>query len=98
MQHDGGTNRGIPGGKSWTKNWLVFDNSYFQRELDARDADLLYLLTDKALAESPEFKSYFFEYANNQELFFKDYAIAHKKMSELGTRFDQNNFCKFKKY
>jgi L-ascorbate peroxidase len=29
---DGEEGVGMAGGKSWTKQWLKFDNSYFQRE------------------------------------------------------------------
>jgi L-ascorbate peroxidase len=83
----------MPGGMPWTKNWLQFDNSYFMRPvyspIGSADAeDLLWLPTDQALHESPEFKTYFFHYAADQSLFFKDYADAHKKMSELGAVFD----------
>jgi hypothetical protein len=28
------------------------------------------------------------KYAEDQELFFKDYVLAHKKLSELGAKFD----------
>ena len=47
----------------------------------------MWLPTDKALKECPEFRSYFSKYANDQECFFRDYAIAHKKMSEKGAQF-----------
>lgn len=76
-------------GCSWTRNWLQFDNSYFKRmEEDHSEASqLLWLPTDQALYDCPEFRPYFLLYARNQEAFFADYASAHKKMSELGARF-----------
>jgi hypothetical protein len=49
--------------------------------------DLLWLPTDHALLESPEYRPYFMQYAESQELFFRDYAAAHVKMSELGAKF-----------
>lgn len=49
--------------------------------------ELLWLPTDEALRKSPEFRSYFHQYAIDQDLFFQDYALAHKKMSELGAKF-----------
>ena len=35
----------LSGGKSWTKNWLVFDNSYFKRYLDPDNENLLWLVS-----------------------------------------------------
>jgi L-ascorbate peroxidase len=113
------TSRGIgmPGGCSWTRNWLKFDNSYFctakadkssenegsllnvpdnheERNpvsqnwvAHGRDPELLWLPTDNALQTDPEFRVHFQLYADDQEAFFRDYIIAHKKMSELGARF-----------
>lgn len=81
---------GMPGGCSWTKNWLHFDNSYFKRitsSNEANDPELLWLPTDQALYDCPEFRPYFLKYSSDQSLFFHDYAIAHKKMSELGSSF-----------
>ncbi len=129
----------MPGGCSWTKNWLDFDNSYFKRleylikfsdsntnhlesfmtgnfmspaasgsprhntntgsngienvndetnsDEDEDDSELLWLPTDQALYDSPEFRPYFIKYANNNAEFFHDYTIAHMKMSELGAVF-----------
>ena len=51
-------------------------------------SELLWLPTDDALCKAPEFKFYFEQYAADQKLFFSDYALAHRKMSELGARFD----------
>ena len=51
-------------------------------------SELLWLPTDDALCKAPEFKFYFEQYAADQKLFFSDYASAHRKMSELGARFD----------
>ena len=86
----------MPGGCSWTQNWLTFDNSYYKTALsrDILEANssntydsLLWLPTDEALKESPEFKTYFRKYAHDQDAFFRDYASAHKKMSELGVKY-----------
>lgn len=54
---------------------------------DHDDEPLLWLPTDQALYDSPEFHPYFIKYARNQQIFFQDYSIAHKKMSELGAKF-----------
>lgn len=79
----------MAGGISWTKNWLCFDNSYFQRikDNDCEDVDLLWLPIDDALHASPEFKKYVMIYAEDNEKFLLDYAAAHKKMSEVGALF-----------
>ncbi|CAI9115412.1 OLC1v1016312C2 [Oldenlandia corymbosa var. corymbosa] len=79
---------GNPGGQSWTVQWLKFDNSYFKDIKERRDEDLLVLPTDAALFEDPGFKEYAEKYAVDQEAFFKDYAEAHAKLSNLGAKFD----------
>ncbi|CAL5203880.1 unnamed protein product [Lathyrus oleraceus] len=79
---------GAPGGQSWTAQWLKFDNSYFKDIKEKRDEDLLVLPTDAALFEDPSFKVYAEKYAEDQEAFFKDYAEAHAKLSNLGAKFD----------
>ncbi|KAK3158178.1 hypothetical protein QOZ80_2AG0133850 [Eleusine coracana subsp. coracana] len=79
---------GEPGGQSWTVEWLKFDNSYFRDIKEQRDKDLLVLATDAALFEDPSFKVYAEKYAEDKEAFFKDYAEAHAKLSDLGAKFD----------
>lgn len=77
---------GMVGGKSWTKKWLSFDNSYFKQYRE-NDSSLLWLETDQAVAEEADFKKWFERYAKDEELFFSDYAKVHKKLSELGSRY-----------
>ncbi|OEL25557.1 putative L-ascorbate peroxidase 8, chloroplastic [Dichanthelium oligosanthes] len=92
---------GAPGGQSWTAEWLKFDNSYFKEIKEKRDQDLLVLPTDAALFEDPGFKAYAEKYAVDQDAFFKDYAVAHAKLSNLGAKFNppqatsffQQNHC-----
>ncbi|ONI34696.1 hypothetical protein PRUPE_1G493900 [Prunus persica] len=79
---------GAPGGQSWTAQWLKFDNSYFTDIKEKKDEDLLVLPTDGVLFEDPAFKVYAEKYAEDQEAFFKDYAEAHAKLSNLGAKFD----------
>lgn len=79
---------GEPGGQSWTVKWLKFDNSYFKDIKEKRDEDLLVLPTDAALFEDPSFKNYAEKYAEDPAAFFKDYAEAHGKLSNLGAKFD----------
>jgi L-ascorbate peroxidase len=76
------------GGSPWTENWLVFDNTYFQTVSDPKaDSELLKLQTDLVLFEDPGFKVYAERFRDSQEAFFEAYAIAHKKLSELGSNF-----------
>ncbi|CAE7637849.1 APX8 [Symbiodinium sp. CCMP2592] len=84
---DGSKGVGMVGGAAWTKNWLTFDNSYF-KDYKLSDQNLLWFPTDEALHTDPEFKKYFELYAKDQDAFFKDYAKAHKKLSELGSKFE----------
>ncbi|ONK77447.1 uncharacterized protein A4U43_C02F6620 [Asparagus officinalis] len=79
---------GAPGGQSWTAQWLKFDNSYFKDIKERKDEDLLVLPTDAALFDDPSFKVYAEKYAQDQDAFFKDYAEAHAKLSNLGAKFD----------
>ncbi|KAG7587377.1 hem peroxidase [Arabidopsis thaliana x Arabidopsis arenosa] len=82
------TGPGEAGGQSWTVKWLKFDNSYFKDIKEKRDEDLLVLPTDAALFEDPSFKNYAEKYAEDPAAFFKDYAEAHAKLSNLGAKFD----------
>ena len=84
-RHDGGKGVGMPGGKSWTKNWLSFNNEYYKK--DGKDKELLNLSTDKILFIDPIFKKYVEEYGKDQNSFFRDYAKAHVKLSQLGSQF-----------
>ncbi|PKA66790.1 L-ascorbate peroxidase T, chloroplastic [Apostasia shenzhenica] len=79
---------GAPGGQSWTVQWLKFDNSYFKDIKERKDEDLLVLPTDAVLFDDPAFKVYAEKYAEDQDAFFKDYAEAHAKLSNLGAKFD----------
>ncbi|XP_023550083.1 probable L-ascorbate peroxidase 6, chloroplastic/mitochondrial [Cucurbita pepo subsp. pepo] len=79
---------GAPGGQSWTAQWLKFDNSYFKDIKERTDQELLVLPTDAVLFEDPSFKVYAEKYVEDQEAFFKDYAEAHAKLSNLGAKFD----------
>ncbi|OWM80411.1 hypothetical protein CDL15_Pgr019691 [Punica granatum] len=68
----------------WTQEPLQFDNSYFVELLKGETEGLLKLPTDEALVHDPEFRPYVELYAKDEEAFFRDYAISHKKLSELG--------------
>jgi len=79
----------MAGGAAWTKNWLNFDNSYYTKYKEAMaDSDLLWFPTDEALHTDSSFKPTFDKYAANQTAFFADYAQAHKKLSELGCKWE----------
>jgi len=82
-RRDGKEGLGMTGGQSWTKNWLTFDNSYFIRD---GDESLIVLETDDIIMKDPAFKPHAERYAKSKEEFFKDYAQAHKRLSELGSR------------
>ncbi|XP_059653994.1 L-ascorbate peroxidase 3 [Cornus florida] len=68
----------------WTREPLKFDNSYFVELLTEESEGLLKLPTDTALLDDPEFRQYVELYAKDEDAFFRDYAISHKKLSELG--------------
>jgi len=86
---DGKAGIGMEGGAGWTKNWLTFDNSYYSAYKEAMaDDQLLWFPTDEALHIDDAFKVYFYKYAQDTQAFFNDYAMAHKKLSELGCKFE----------
>lgn len=88
---DGKAGVGMVGGAAWTKNWLTFDNSYFAKHAEAEaDDHLLSFPTDNVLFTDPGFKVYAEKYAKDQAAFFKDYALAHKKLSELGVKWQSS--------
>jgi len=75
------------GGRSWTKNWLKFDNSYFT-DMEGADPETVTFPTDKVLMSDPGFKEHFAAFKNDQAAFFEAYKVSHKKLSELGAKFD----------
>jgi L-ascorbate peroxidase len=78
-----------PGGQSWTEQFLVFDNSYFKVMSDANaDPDLLKLSSDVSLFDDEGFRPYAEKFRDSQDAFFASYAKAHKKLSELGAKFE----------
>jgi len=80
---------GMAGGAGWTKNWLTFDNGYYTTYKEAMaDDNLLWFPTDEALHTDPNFSPHFSRYAADSKAFFEDYAKAHKKLSELGCKFE----------
>jgi L-ascorbate peroxidase len=89
------TKRGCPmmansltaGGRSWTKNWTKFDNSYFA-DMSSNDPDCITFPTDAILMTAPEFKPHFDKFAKDQNAFFTEYKASHKKLSELGCKFE----------
>jgi L-ascorbate peroxidase len=78
-----------PGGQSWTEQFLVFDNSYFQVMSDPEaDEELLKLSTDLTLFDDDKFRPFAEKFRDDQDAFFASYAKAHKKLSELGSKFE----------
>jgi L-ascorbate peroxidase len=81
-----------PGGSSWTDKFLIFDNSYYVI-LDDPDADeeLLKLSSDRAIYTDQAFRPFAEKFRDSQDAFFESYAKAHKKLSELGSKFEPEN-------
>lgn len=92
VRHDGAAGVGMAGGKAWTKTWLTFDNSYFQYLKQSEDKNLIWFPTDAALHKDEKFKVYFDKFAESQGAFFEAYIRAHKKLSELGSKFEGGGF------
>mmetsp|Transcript_87575 Transcript_87575/g.245135 ORF Transcript_87575/g.245135 Transcript_87575/m.245135 type:complete len:348 (+) Transcript_87575:101-1144(+) len=78
-----------PGGQSWTEKFLIFDNSYFITLNDPNaDEELLKMSSDRAVFTDDKFRPFAEKFRDNQEAFFVSYAKAHKKLSELGSKFE----------
>lgn len=75
------------GGRSWTKEWLKFDNSYFA-DMGKADTECVAFPTDKVLMTDPGFQPHFELFARDQSAFFAAYAESHRKLSELGSKFE----------
>jgi L-ascorbate peroxidase len=89
MRVDGTEAKYTPGGSSWTEQWLIFDNSYFTTMPDPdADPELLKMSTDKTLFDDEGFKPFAEKFRDSQDAFFESYAKAHKKLSELGSKFE----------
>lgn len=89
LRADGTEAKYTPGGSSWTEQWLVFDNSYFQTIPDPdADPELVKLATDNTLFDDADFKPFAEKFRDSQDAFFESYAKAHKKLSELGSKFE----------
>jgi len=89
VRADGSEANYTPGGSSWTEKWLIFDNSYFTTIPDSSaDPELLKLSSDRTLFEDEDFKPFAEKFRDSQEAFFESYSAAHKKLSELGSKFD----------
>jgi L-ascorbate peroxidase len=74
----------------WTHDPLKFNNSYYKEILsDSPDPKLLRLTSDLCLLDEPETKALCEKYATDQDAFFADYAVSHKKLSELGCFVDE---------
>lgn len=72
----------------WCMNPYVFDNTYFQEVLLGHDSKYLKTKADLDLLKDPETKKWVEAYAEDQNLFFTNYAKAHIKVSEYGHEAD----------
>jgi len=68
----------------WTMNPYVFDNTYFKEVLVGSDSRYLKTEADLKLLNNQELKQWVENYAEDQNLFFENYAKAHVKISERG--------------
>lgn len=86
MERTGAQNR-------WTLNPHVFDNTYYKEVLLGERSKYLKTGGEILLANDAELRAICEEFAQDEALFFKEYALAHVKMSELGQ--EQNLLSEF---
>ena len=68
----------------WNMNPYVFDNAYYQEILLKDQSKYAHTEADRKLVQNSELRSWVEAFAEDEELFFKSYARAHVKMSEIG--------------
>jgi adenylate cyclase len=71
-------------GSPFTDTWLKFTNAYYKLLLCGDKCGHM-LPTDRALVTDPECKEYVERYANDQNVFFEDFANAYRRLTLLGT-------------
>ena len=69
-------------GSRWCKNPYVFDNSYYKEVLLGENSMYYKSEADYKMIQNPELREWCVAYAEDQDLFFKNYAKAHVKISE----------------
>ena len=78
-------------------NPYVFDNTYFKEVLIGSDSKYLKTEADLKLLNNADLRTWVEQYAEDQNLFFENYAKAHVKISERGqednlmSEFDSND-------
>ena len=68
----------------WNQNPYIFDNGYFQELLLKDQSKYFRTEADNKLVQNASLRSWVEAYAEDQDLFFNNYAKAHVKISELG--------------
>lgn len=68
----------------WTQNPYVFDNTYYKELLLGDKSRYFSSESDQRLVSQPELRHWVEAYAQDQDLFFINYAKAHVKASEKG--------------
>eukprot|EP00397_Hematodinium_sp_SG-2012_P012674 GEMP01012851.1.p1 GENE.GEMP01012851.1~~GEMP01012851.1.p1 ORF type:complete len:358 (+),score=85.70 GEMP01012851.1:61-1074(+) len=58
------------------------------KQYEDKTGELMMLVSDMALVNDPKFKVWVEKYAADEELFFKDFAAAFRKLTELGVPFE----------
>ncbi|KAH1266868.1 L-ascorbate peroxidase 3 [Glycine max] len=76
----------------WPKDPLKFDNSYYKKIL-SKDLSSRLPIED-ALLTDQSFRRHVEEYSKDENSFFKEYAMSHKKLSELGYNLKKQNQSK----
>lgn len=89
----------------WTRAPTTFSNLYFTELRDTKwskrkwsgpeqyenpEKDLMMLPTDIALWKDKTFREWVLKYADDEELFFQDFAAAFSKLLELGVKFPED--------
>jgi peroxiredoxin len=90
----------------WVNNPTRFSNTYYKLLLNEEwhlgttsagmsqfwdtDEELMMLPTDMALVQDPTFREWVVKYAEDKDLFYRDFSKAFAKLLELGIRRDKN--------
>ena len=80
----------------WNQNPYIFDNVYFQELLLKDQSKYFRTEADNKLIQNASLRSWVEAYAEDQDLFFNNYAKAHVKVSEIGQ--EQNLLSEFEEH
>lgn len=70
----------------YNRTWIVKQWEGPKQYVDKESGNLMMLPTDLEIKDDPEFKKYSEKYKDDEKLFYDDFSLAYKKLTELGCK------------